>query len=138
MNIRKTRKKRIDIADSGALSDLAFLLIVFFIVIAVFNINKGFILELPKKDSQKIVNIDDIMKVWIAADGSISANGESLDMEELERRTKDMIALRPNATFLLHIHPDAEYQDVVDIIDMVRLTEVENFSFAMKDGGAQQ
>ena len=133
MKISRKRKTRIDIADSGALSDLAFLLIVFFIIIAVFNINKGFILELPKRNSQKIVNVDDILKVSLLEDGSLSVNGEAISKQELEKETKEVIAVRPNATFLLHIHPNAKYQDVVDIIDMVRMTEVENFSFTMKD-----
>ena len=134
MKIDRKRKKRIDIADSGALSDLAFLLIIFFIIIAVFNINKGFILELPKKNSEKIVNVEDIIKVALLENGTLLMNGSEVSSEDLERETKTVMSIRPNATFLLHIHPKTKYQEVVDIIDLVRRLEVENFSFTMKEG----
>ena len=133
MNIRRKKKKRIDIADSGALSDLAFLLIIFFIIIAVFNINKGFILELPKKNSQKIVNIQDIMKVNLLKDGTLEKNGVPLGLEELENEAREVLAVYPNATLLLHIHPETVYQRVVEVVEVVRLLEVENFSFSMKE-----
>ena len=51
-----------DSSSSGALNDLSFLLIIFFIVIAGFNVNKGFLLNLPSKEKPLIVNNEDIIK----------------------------------------------------------------------------
>ncbi len=130
------KRKRIDIADSGALSDLAFLLIIFFIVIAVFNVNKGFMLGIPKKNSTKIVNIDDIVKVRLASSGELSVQGETISKLELEEEITILLDSRPNLTFVLKIEPEVHYQDVVGIIEIVRKLEVDNFSFSMvKDVG---
>ena len=41
-----------DAGSSGSLNDLSFLLIIFFIVIAGFNVNKGFLLNLPSKEKR--------------------------------------------------------------------------------------
>jgi hypothetical protein len=41
MRIRVARKKPVDPIESGSLSDLAFLLIIYFIVIAGFNVNEA-------------------------------------------------------------------------------------------------
>ncbi len=135
MKVRPKRKKRIDIAESGALSDLAFLLIVFFIVIAVFNINKGLLLQLPKSDSTKIVNVNEIIKIQLNEKGQILEDSALIGIQDLEEMVKANLAVYPNMTFLLHIHPDAIYQDVVDIINLVRQLKVENFSFSMKEDG---
>ncbi len=132
MKIARKRRNRIDIAESGALSDLAFLLIVFFIVIAVFNINKGFLLEMPKKDSHKIVSSDDIVRVSLDEDGTPFIKEKKVTIDELEKMVKDVRAIRPNMTFMLDIHPQARYQKVVEIVELVRTLEVDNFSFAMK------
>jgi biopolymer transport protein ExbD len=130
------KRKRIDIADSGALSDLAFLLIIFFIVIAVFNVNKGFMLGLPKKNSTKIVNIDDIVKVRLENSGVLSVQGRSISKKELEEEIVILLNDQPNLTFVLKIEPEVHYQDVVGIIEIVRKQEVDNFSFSMaKDIG---
>ncbi|MBN2531482.1 MAG: biopolymer transporter ExbD [Spirochaetales bacterium] len=131
MTVKRKSKKHLDIANSGALSDLAFLLIIFFIVVAVFNINKGFILLLPKKDSVKIINVNDIIKVTLKDDGTLLYENKTILLSELERIVKDTLSLYPNMTLLLSIYPEVPYQQVVHIVDLVRKLNVENFSFAM-------
>lgn len=127
------KRKRIDIADSGALSDLAFLLIIFFIVIAVFNVNKGFILGIPKKNSTKIVNIDDIIKVRLGNSGELSIQGQPISILELEEEIVLLLNSHPNLTFVLKIEPEVHYQNVVSIIEIVRKLEVDNFSFSIAE-----
>ncbi len=133
MQIKTKRRKRTDIAESGALSDLAFLLIVFFIVIAVFTVNTGFILGLPRKNSTKIVNVEDIMKINLLEDGSIEQNGEKLTLSRLDEMVTERLTVRPNMTLLLTIEPEVAYQEVVDIIDFVRKKDVDNFSFRLAE-----
>ena len=133
MQIKRKRKKRIDIAESGALSDLAFLLIVFFIVIAVFTVNTGFMLGLPRKNSTKIVNVEDIIRIDLLEDGSIQQNGEKIDMNTLGELVTGRLRFRPNMTLLLTIDPDVPYQEVVEIIDFIRKKDVDNFSFRMAE-----
>lgn len=129
MQIKRKRKKRIDIAESGALSDLAFLLIVFFIVIAVFTVNTGFILGLPRKNSTKIVNTEDIIRIDLLEDGSIEYNNQKIAQQDLENLVTERLAVRPNMTLLLTIDPEVRYQEVVDVIDIIRKKDVDNFSF---------
>ena len=131
MNIKRKRKKIINIADSGALSDLAFLLIIFFIVIAVFNVNKGFLLGLPQKGSTKIVNVEDIIKVILTKDNKLIYNDHNVKLNEIEKIVKERLEVKPNMTFLLKINPEARYQDVVNVVDSILTLNVDNFSFSM-------
>jgi len=126
MQIKIRKKKVINALESGSLSDLAFLLIIFFIVIAVFNVNMGFLLDLPKKNSSKIVNTQDIIRVAIEADAQITCDEETVTIEKLQDLVTERLKLRPNMTLYLLIDPE------VDIIDVIRLMKVENFSFKMK------
>jgi biopolymer transport protein ExbD len=136
MRIQRKRKKRIDIAESGALSDLAFLLIIFFIVIAVFNVNTGFLLGLPRKNTTRILNIEDIVKIDLQADGVLTYDGSPVTVPDLESIVDERLSIRPNMTLLLTISPDVPYQSVVEVVDFVRKREVENFSFRMAEEGA--
>ncbi|MBN1648546.1 MAG: biopolymer transporter ExbD [Spirochaetales bacterium] len=131
MNTRKRKRRHSDISDSGALSDLAFLLIVFFIVVAVLNVNRGFLMQLPRKDSARVVNVDDLVKISLLEDGRITCQDKELLPEELEELVTDTISVRPNMTMLLDIHPEVSYQEVVGIIELVKKLHVENFSFRM-------
>jgi len=135
MKINISRRKGIDISDSGSLSDLAFLLIIFFIVIAMFNINKGFILSLPQKNSTKILNVKDILRINLNEKGEIFFKENVVPIEEVEREIKDILTVNPNLTVLLRIHPDVNYQRVVNVVEAVRKLNVENFSFSMLKEG---
>ncbi len=122
-----------DSSSSGALNDLSFLLIIFFIVIAGFNVNKGFLLKLPVKDKPRIVKTDDLMKCQLKSDGSILIDNKSMSLEELKTAISEKKAEWPNMTFLLLISPDTEYQSVVDIIYEIKQQKIENFSFKMTE-----
>ncbi len=128
---RFVRHKVEDAGSSGSLNDLSFLLIIFFIVIAGFNVNKGFLLNLPSKDKPIIVHNEDILKCALRADGSILMNGKKIRAEDLSRTIDEKLKKWPNMTFLLTIDPEVPYQKVVDVIMTVRRLKVENFSFRM-------
>ena len=131
MKINRRKTKNINIADSGALSDLAFLLIVFFIVIAVFGVNKGFMLGLPQKHSSKVVHIDDIIKVTLTDENELLYKNDPVLLVEIEKIVSNKLKQRPNMTFLLKIAPDATYQNVIDVLNIVQKLNIENFSFKM-------
>lgn len=121
-----------DAGSSGSLNDLSFLLIIFFIVIAGFNVNKGFLLNLPSKDKPIIVNTEDIMKCSLTKEGQLFVDDSEVKIEDLSGMIVEKLKTWPNMTFLLVINPDTQYQKVVDVISTIRKLKVENFSFRME------
>lgn len=134
MNLKKTNQMPDDPGGSGSMNDLSFLLIIFFIVIASFTVNKGFVLNLPDKNTPVTVLTDELVRCYLAPDGLLKFNGEEITMAELENSIKAKQSKYPNMTFLLEINPETPYQLVVDVIDQIRDMEVENFSFKMGEG----
>lgn len=130
----KERRKPDDPGDSGSLNDLSFLLIVFFIVIAGFNVNKGFLMDLPDASRPRIVQTADLLKCSISNSGEISLDGKATTIEALSASVLERKRNNPNMTLLLTVDPDAEWQRVVDVIHEVRRLDVSNFSFKMGGG----
>ncbi len=128
-----TRRNLEDAGSSGSLNDLSFLLIIFFIVIAGFNVNKGFLLDLPSKNKPVIVHNQDILKCSLKADGTVFMDGNAVKIEDLSMKIEEKLKKWPNMTFFLAISPEAPYQKVVDVIMTVRRLKVENFSFKMEN-----
>ena len=129
---RQPRRNVEDSSSSGALNDLSFLLIIFFIVIAGFNVNKGFLLNLPSKEKPLVVNSNDILKCELDESGALFLDGKKIKMEELSHKISAKLKSQPNMTFLLTINPETHYQKVIDVISAIRKLKVENFSFRMK------
>ena len=129
---RLTRRNLEDAGSSGSLNDLSFLLIIFFIVIAGFNVNKGFLMNLPSKEKPIVVNTEDILKCSLTADGKILMEGRETPLSELSSRVDAKLKSWPNLTFLLTIDSECPYQNVVNVISTIRKLKVENFSFRME------
>jgi biopolymer transport protein ExbD len=129
LNLRTRRRERVDVAESGALSDLAFLLIIFFIVIAVFNINSGFLLGLPQRNSVTTVQSDDLMRVTVSADNRFELDGDFVDLATLRTAVLGRRQRQPNMTLVVAIHPESSYQSLVSLVELARTADVDNFSF---------
>jgi biopolymer transport protein ExbD len=133
MNLR--RKKRAGFNDSSASSDSAFLLIIYFIVIAGFNINKGFLLNLPARDSTRLVRRENLLRFELDGTGNIVADGRIISPQETWQRISGGISQNPDLAVMLQISPDTPWQYVVSFVEMAQSLRVEAFSFSMKDGG---
>jgi biopolymer transport protein ExbD len=130
MNIRRGKKTKI--AESSASSDIAFLLIIYFIVIAGFNINKGFLLDLPAKDSAKLVIKDDLLRAELDKTGIIMIEERQLGRAEAEMLIRGALRTNPNLALLLTIDPGTSWQNVVSFVELARKLDIDSFSFSMR------
>jgi biopolymer transport protein ExbD len=129
-------KRRIRIAgsESSAASDVAFLLIIYFLVIAGFNINQGFLMNLPAKDSTRLIQKDDLMRFEMDSAGSVFYNGEKMELPQTEREIGRAIAVHPNLAVVLSIDGKAPWQQVVYFVELAQKLKVDSFSFNMRQG----
>jgi biopolymer transport protein ExbD len=118
--------------DSGASSDIAFLLIIYFIVIAGFNINRGFLMNLPEKDSTRFILKDDLLRFELDSAGTILYQGQAADAAAAEEIIRAAATARPNLALVLNADPEAPWQRVVSFVEIAQKTGVDSFSFTMK------
>jgi biopolymer transport protein ExbD len=126
------RLKRLGFAESSAASDVAFLLIIYFIVIAGFNINKGFLINLPAKDSMRLILKDDLLRFEIDPDGYIMYDSGLIGLTEASSLIKSAQATNPNVAVILTIDPGAKWQRVVSFVELAQDLKIDSFSFTMK------
>lgn len=131
--MKLNRKKRIPPGESGASSDLAFLLIIYFLVIAGFNINEGFLMNLPARNSTRVVLKDDLMRFDMGESGALTYGGAELSITEAERAILTAAADHPNLALALSIDGKAPWQNVVLFVELAQKLKVDAFSFTMKE-----
>jgi biopolymer transport protein ExbD len=128
------RRKRPAI-ESSVLSDLAFLLIIYFIVIAGFNVNHGFLLNLPQKDSVRLVKKDELLRFRLDGEGTILFEDRAIGGGDAENRIRAGIAANPNLAVALGVASETPWQNVVSFIDLAQKSAVVSFSFSMEKSG---
>jgi biopolymer transport protein ExbD len=126
------RKEKPGFLESSASSDMAFLLIIYFLVIAGFNINTGFLMNLPGKDSTRLILKDDLLRFEMDGGGSIIYDGVNIDVKAAERLISTTQASNPNLAVMLSIDPQTQWQPIVSFVELVQDLKVDSFSFSMK------
>ncbi|MDR1249249.1 MAG: biopolymer transporter ExbD [Treponema sp.] len=136
MKLRRRSGKGFD--ETSASSDVAFLLIIYFIVIAGFNVNQGFLMTLPAKDSTRLILKDDLLRFDLDGAGNLFHQGAPLSHAQAEGEIQGAIASHPNLAVLLTVDGGAPWQAVVSFVELAQRQEVESFSFTLKkdDGGS--
>lgn len=121
MTIRPRVRPRVDVPTSS-LADIAFLLLIFFLVTTVFDEEKGLQLTLPDPTTLE-VSPDNLLHVLTRADGIVevrvgaSPDGALMSTRELGRIWRDAVADRPGLIAAVHVEPDASYSRMVDVLD---------------------
>jgi biopolymer transport protein ExbD len=126
------RKEKPGFLETSASSDMAFLLIIYFLVIAGFNVNSGFLMNLPAKDSTRLILKDDLLRFEMDGDGNISHNETLISVRAAERLISSAQAGNPNLAVMLSIDPQTQWQPIVSFVELIQDLKIDSFSFSMK------
>jgi biopolymer transport protein ExbD len=126
------RRKKPGFLETCAASDLAFLLIIYFLVIAGFNINKGFLMNLPAKDSTRLILREDLLRFEMGALGEIYHEGEVVEIPGARTIIQTGQRANPNIAVIITIDSKAAWQNVVSFVELAQDLNIDSFSFSMK------
>jgi len=127
-----SRRKKHGFLETCAASDLAFLLIIYFLVIAGFNINKGYVMNLPAKDSTRMIMRDDLLRFEMTGAGEIVHADEIIAINRARTLIASAQRENPNISVIISIDSLAAWQNVVSFVELAQDLHIDSFSFSMK------
>jgi biopolymer transport protein ExbD len=131
MKIRRGIKNTSEI-NMASTSDIAFLLIIFFMITSAFIFKDGIHLVLPNKSKKPQVVADkDITTITIRSGRSLFYDGRNTDAEEIGKNLNKLFIVNADSIVLLKIDKKVPYQEVVDVIDIVKLAGIKKLSLRM-------
>ena len=107
----------------SAVSDIAFLLIIFFILTATFGLNRIIIFE-NNNSQQKIINAKDIVTICLKSDGTLFYNQKVITNDKLK------YFLNKKNNYILDIHDSVKYRDFIKLLDIFEEKEITNFQIS--------
>ncbi|MDR3019539.1 MAG: biopolymer transporter ExbD [Treponema sp.] len=126
------RAKKLNYGESSAASDIAFLLIIYFIIIAGFNVNKGFLMNLPGKDSTRLILKEDLLRFEMDENGGIVYEGDVIEIPVAQNLIQNAQSINPNLAVIITIDGQALWQNVVSFVELAQDLKIDSFSFSMK------
>lgn len=133
MLIGKKKDKSVDI-PSASLSDIVFLLLIFFLVTTSIDTEKGLDLVLPPWNEETIdIPKDNITNLLINAQGQVLLDNEIVEIGEISSIIKDKIF--ENELLIVSVKTDKEtkYDTYVDVLDQLKKAEARRISLAEPD-----
>ncbi|MHB1194041.1 MAG: ExbD/TolR family protein [Longimicrobiales bacterium] len=122
-------------------ADIAFLLLIFFLVSTTFPKDKGLAIVLPAPSEQVEVSQRDILHLAIRLDGVVEVKrGESQQIQEIRPREveglwRQEFASNPSLVAAIRTHPEAPYRFTVDVLDALQSANAQRISLQVLELG---
>ncbi len=141
MAVLKNKKSKVsDEVPSASMADIAFLLLIFFLVTTTFPKDKGLAIVLPEQSEEIEVSQKNILHIIIQANGIVDLKrGESPQIQQvspndLEGIWRQEVAENANLIAAVKTHPDASYKFMVDVLDALHTAGAERVSLQLLEG----
>ena len=132
--LNQKKSKVSDEVPTSSMADIAFLLLVFFLVTTTFPKDKGLAIVLPEPGEEAQVSQKNILHLIIQANGIVEVKrGESQQVQtmrpaDIEGLWRQEVASNPNMIAAVKTHPDAAYRFMIDVLDALHSANAERIS----------
>jgi len=135
--MKMNRRSRVSTEiPNSSMSDVAFLLLIFFLVTTIFNVEKGLDITLPNANtSPKRINKKNILEIKIAASGRVTLDGEAVRVSAIERMVRRRILENEKTICVIETNPRAYYGIMVDVLDELKLAKATKITLRSGKGG---
>jgi biopolymer transport protein ExbD len=140
MTLKKKKRPGAEIPTSS-MSDIAFLLLIFFLTTTKFDTKQGVGLVLPKPvdpDSKENIKLNkkNLARIMVSANGATGiAVGETtsidpIEVNQIQFKVKQLITQNPNMVVSIITDRQGKYQYMIQVLEQVRMAGAEKISLA--------
>ena len=141
MAVLNNKKSKVsDEVPTSSMADIAFLLLIFFLVTTVFPKDSGLAIVLPEESEEVEVNQKNILHLVIQPNGVVEVRrGESQQVQsvapnDIEGIWRQDVASNPNLIAGVKTHPDTPYKFMIDVLDALQTAGADKISLQVLEG----
>ena len=126
----RERKARVGAIPEGGMADIAFLLLVFFLVTTTIDMDKGLGIILPAEGQELEINKKNILNCLISSSGSVLLGGEPVSIKDIHRKVKEEIRKNDKLIVSVIAHEKSQYDVYVEVLDQLKMANATRISIA--------
>ncbi len=134
MLVEKKKSRNNSEIPMASLADIAFLLLIFFLVTTTIDVDRGIGLSLPAKGEETEVRTKNITNLLINAQGEILLDNEVIAINEIARRIEHKIQENPNLIVSVKTDRETKYDVFVKALDELKVANATRISIAEPEG----
>ncbi len=117
---------------ASSMADIAFLLLVFFMVTTVLKLEEGLPISIPKAEAAQDIPRDKVMHIWISAAGEIMMNDMLIGMNDVEPMVVKRLIENPALIVAFNSDGACPYGVLSDVMDQLKRANAVRVSFTAK------
>ncbi len=129
---KKRRFKRGEI-PTASMADIAFLLLIFFLVTTTIDMDKGLGIVLPAEGEEIEIKKDNILNCLINSSGNVLLGGESIKTKDISKNIRRKIAENDKLIISVKAHEKTKYSDYIAVMDQLKMANAKRISIAEID-----
>jgi len=117
----------------NSMSDVAFLLLIFIMLVALINYRKEVKIEYPDAKTALRTSEEKNLEVWIDKDGGIYLDGEDADLLALERVIGELYRGAPDTRVHIIADRGTPYEKINAVLEVLQILQYRVVSFVVKN-----
>jgi biopolymer transport protein ExbD len=126
------RKRKTFAIPLNSMSDVAFLLLIFIMLVALINYRKEVKIEYPEAKVALRTSAEKNLEVWVDSDGEIYLDGDLSNYPALERKITELYLNAPDTRVHIIADKNTSYEKINSILEIFQLLQYRVVSFVVK------
>jgi biopolymer transport protein ExbD len=132
MKLKRSREKKFYI-PLNSMSDIAFLLLIFIMVIALINFRKEISIEYPQARTVQNTGAEKNLEVWVDREGNIYISGDAANLSLLELAVSELYINAPDTRIHIIADRNTPYEKINAVLEVLQILQYRMVSFVVKN-----
>lgn len=124
------RRTKGGVIPTASMADIAFLLLIFFLVTTTIDMDKGLGIILPAEGQELEISKKNILNCLINSTGNVLLGGEPVEVRQLNRIIRQKLAENDKLIISVKTHEKTAYKDYIRVIDQLKMANATRISIA--------
>jgi biopolymer transport protein ExbD len=127
---KKERRFKGGAIPTSSMADIAFLLLIFFLVTTTIDMDKGLGIVLPAEGEQVEISKKNILNCLINSTGQVLLGDEPVKIKDINRVIRQKLQANDKLIISVKAHEKTKYKDYVAVIDQLKQANATRISIA--------
>jgi biopolymer transport protein ExbD len=132
--VKLRRKRKQFVIPLNSMSDVAFLLLIFIMLVALINYRREVKIEYPEAQSAKRTSAEKNLEIWIDRAGGVYLDGLPASLAEVETEVDNLYRTAPDTRIHIIADRDTSFDRVNRVLGILQILQYRVVSFVVKDG----
>ena len=131
--MKLNRKRKNFFIPLFSMSDVAFLLLIFIMLVSLINYRKEVKIQYPEAEMAKRVSIEKNLEIWVDRSGGLYVDGNPASLAFVERSITETYRDAPDTRVHIIADRDTSFENVHQVLEILQLLQHRVVSFVVKN-----